>query len=114
MKIQGKARAAGAKIAFDPNYRPRGWHDPKKAKELLAAAGQTNIQLTLQAPNGRWAMDKDIAQAVAKIAHAFGMKVLATRRTWALPPPEGISPASLADVLAKSDAVSLHWATSPR
>ncbi|HTG10521.1 MAG TPA: ABC transporter substrate-binding protein, partial [Candidatus Eisenbacteria bacterium] len=40
-------------------------YNPQKAKELLAAAGQTNLTLTLQAPNGRWAMDKDIAQAVA-------------------------------------------------
>src|SRR5262249_35802539 len=40
-------------------------YNPKKAKELLAAAGQTNLTLVLQAPNGRWAMDKDVAQAVA-------------------------------------------------
>lgn len=26
------ARQAGARIAFDPNYRPRGWHDPKAAR----------------------------------------------------------------------------------
>ena len=49
-------------------------YDPKKAKELLAAAGQTNLTLTLQAPNGRWAMDKDIAQAVAGQLTENGIK----------------------------------------
>src|SRR5438034_8560164 len=49
-------------------------YDPKKAKELLAAAGQTNLTLTLQAPNGRWAMDKDIAQAVAGAPTENGIK----------------------------------------
>src|SRR2546427_1310347 len=49
---------------YDPSI-PVYEYNPKKAKELLAAAGQSNITLTLQAPNGRWAMDKDIAQAVA-------------------------------------------------
>ena len=50
----------------------------------------------------------DIGQAVAKIANAFGMNVIATRRTWALPAPEGVKPASLSEVLSQSDVVSLH------
>jgi peptide/nickel transport system substrate-binding protein len=49
-------------------------YSPKKAKELLAAAGQTNLSLTIQAPNGRWAMDKDIAQAVAGQLTENGIK----------------------------------------
>jgi peptide/nickel transport system substrate-binding protein len=49
-------------------------YNPKKAKELLTAAGQTNLSLTLQAPNGRWAMDKDIAQAVAGQLTENGIK----------------------------------------
>jgi peptide/nickel transport system substrate-binding protein len=49
-------------------------YNPKKAKELLAAAGQANLSLTLQAPNGRWAMDKDIAQAVAGQLTENGIK----------------------------------------
>jgi peptide/nickel transport system substrate-binding protein len=49
-------------------------YNPKKAKELLAAAGQTNLTLTIQAPNGRWAMDKDIAQAVAGQLTENGIK----------------------------------------
>lgn len=50
----------------------------------------------------------DIAQSVAKIARAFGMKVLAARRTWAVPPPEGVTAVSLDEVFRQSDAVSLH------
>ena len=50
----------------------------------------------------------DIAQAVARIAQAFGMKVIATRRQWTSPPPEGIVAASLDEVLSQSDVVSLH------
>jgi len=58
---------------YDPSI-PFYDYNPKKAKELLAAAGQTNLQLTLQAPNGRWAMDKDIAQAVAGQLTENGIK----------------------------------------
>src|SRR2546425_690544 len=58
---------------YDPSI-PVYEYNPKKAKELLAAAGQSNITLTLQAPNGRWAMDKDIAQAVAGQLTENGIK----------------------------------------
>jgi len=58
---------------YDPSI-PFYEYNPKKAKELLAAAGQTNLTLTLQAPNGRWAMDKDIAQAVAGQLTENGIK----------------------------------------
>lgn len=50
----------------------------------------------------------DIGSAVAKIALAFGMKVIAARRTWALPPPDGITAASIEDVFRQSDVISLH------
>lgn len=50
----------------------------------------------------------DIGASVARIALAFGMKVIATRRTWAVQPPEGITPAPLDKVLSESDVVSLH------
>jgi len=50
----------------------------------------------------------DIGQAVARIANALGMRVLAARRTWNVAPPEGVTPAPLADVLSQSDVVSLH------
>jgi glycerate dehydrogenase len=50
----------------------------------------------------------DIGSAVARIAIAFGMKVLASRREWKTPPPEGVTPASVDEVFAQSDAISLH------
>lgn len=50
----------------------------------------------------------DIAQAVARIAQAFGMNVIATRRQWSTPPPAGIVAASLDEVLSQSDVISLH------
>ncbi len=50
----------------------------------------------------------DIGSAVARIALAFGMKVKATRRTWAVPPPEGVEAVSLDRIFAESDVVSLH------
>src|SRR5262245_22424238 len=58
---------------YDPAI-PVYEYNPQKAKELLAAAGQSNLTLTLQAPNGRWAMDKDIAQAVAGQLTETGIK----------------------------------------
>lgn len=50
----------------------------------------------------------DIGSSVARIALAFGMKVLASKREWKTPPPEGVTPASIDEVFAQSDAISLH------
>jgi len=50
----------------------------------------------------------DIGSSVARIAVAFGMKVLASKRDWKTPPPEGVTPASIDEVFAHSDAISLH------
>ena len=41
-----QARAAGAKIAFDPNYRPRGWPEPEAARAAFTAMlRQTDLAL---------------------------------------------------------------------
>lgn len=50
----------------------------------------------------------DIGSAVARIGIAFGMKVLAARRTWAVAPPAGIRAASIDEVFQEADVVSLH------
>jgi glycerate dehydrogenase len=50
----------------------------------------------------------DIGSAVARIAVAFGMKVLASKREWKSPPPEGVTAASIDEIFAQSDAISLH------
>lgn len=50
----------------------------------------------------------DIGSAVGRIATAFGMKVLASKREWKTPAPEGVTPASIDDIFAQSDAITLH------
>ena len=55
----------------------------------------------------------DIGAAVSQIALAFGMKVLANRRTWATPPPAGIHPATHEEIFSQSDIISLHCPLTP-
>jgi glycerate dehydrogenase len=50
----------------------------------------------------------DIGSTVGRIAVAFGMKVLASKREWKTPPPEGVQPASIETVFEESDIISLH------
>ena len=50
----------------------------------------------------------DIGSAVARIAIAFGMNVLASKREWKSAPPEGVKAASIEEIFAQSDAISLH------
>jgi glycerate dehydrogenase len=50
----------------------------------------------------------DIGASVARIGLAFGMKVLASKRTWSQSPPEGVTPAETDEIFAESDVISLH------
>ena len=50
----------------------------------------------------------DIGGSVARIALAFGMKVLASRREWKTPPPDGVTPVSSDEIFKSSDVISLH------
>lgn len=50
----------------------------------------------------------EIGSAVARIAVAFGMKVLASKRTWKEPPPSGVEAAEIDDIFRQSDVISLH------
>ena len=54
-----------------------------------------------------------IGQAVARIARAFGMRVLANRRDMSSAPPDGVAYASLDRIFSESDVVSLHCPLSP-
>lgn len=49
-----------------------------------------------------------IGQAVARLARAFGMQVLAYSPRRPIPPEDGVSPADLDTLLARSDVLSLH------
>ena len=50
----------------------------------------------------------DIGASVARIGLAFGMKVLASKRTWSQPPPDGVTPAETDEIFSQSDVISLH------
>lgn len=50
----------------------------------------------------------EIGSAVARIGSAFGMKVLASKRTWKEPPPAGVEAAEIDDIFRQSDVISLH------
>lgn len=50
----------------------------------------------------------DIGASVARIGLAFGMKVLASKRTWSQPPPERVTPAETDEIFSQSDVISLH------
>lgn len=49
-----------------------------------------------------------IGSAVARIGAAFGMKILASKRSWKENPPAGIEAASVEDILKHADVISLH------
>jgi glycerate dehydrogenase len=50
----------------------------------------------------------EIGSAVARIGSAFGMKVLASKRTWKEPPPAGVEAAEIDDIFRQCDVISLH------
>jgi ABC-type transport system substrate-binding protein len=50
-------------------------YNPTKAKQLLAAAGASNMSLTMQAPSGHYIQDYAVAQAVAGDLRAIGLSV---------------------------------------
>lgn len=49
-----------------------------------------------------------IGTAVARIGAAFGMKILASKRSWKENPSAGIDAASVEDILKNADVISLH------
>jgi len=49
-----------------------------------------------------------IGSAVARIGSAFGMNVLASKRSWKETPPAGITVASVDEILRQADVISLH------
>ncbi len=58
-------------------------HNPGKAKELLAEAGYANgFKLTFTAPNGRYMMDKEVAEAIKSQLEAVGLQVELKMPEW--------------------------------
>ena len=61
-------------FGFDPNLKPYTY-DPAKAKKLLAEAGYPNgFKVEFDSPSGRYVMDKEVAEAVAKMLNAIGVQ----------------------------------------
>ena len=50
-------------------------YDPNKAKQMLSAAGASNLSLKFVAPTGRYIQDFQAAQAIANDLSAVGVKV---------------------------------------
>ncbi len=51
-------------------------YDPTKAKQLLAEAGYANgFEATFKFPSGRFAQDREVAEAVANMLQKVGVKV---------------------------------------
>ena len=74
------ARARGARIAFDNNYRPDLWGGVAEAREVLSAAWQrTDIALPGAADAARLYADRDAA-ATAERLRALGVGEVAVKR----------------------------------
>ncbi len=57
-------------------------HDPKKARELLAQAGQSGLKLKLWSPKGRFVKDYELAQAVQQDLAAAGVGASLSTMEW--------------------------------
>jgi 2-dehydro-3-deoxygluconokinase len=69
----GTARAGGSKIAFDPNFRPRGWPDPAAARAAFTDALRlTDLALPSQSDEKLLFGDAD-AEATAARMRALGV-----------------------------------------
>jgi len=81
----GYAKVAGELLPppmFGTNGRPVDKYDPKKAKELLTAAGYPDgFEITLGTPNDRYINDSQIAQAVAQMLVRIGIKTKVDAQT---------------------------------
>ena len=112
-------RARGARIAFDSNFRPRGWPDPAEARAAFARAialadtvlaGVEDFSLlqgeTL-APGAVIARLRaaGVREAVVKLAEP-GCIVVAGGRETAVPPPEAVTPV---DTTAAGDSFAAAY-----
>lgn len=75
-KIMGGFAVPSWQLVYgSEDAKAKGWYNPAKAKELLAQAGYPGgFEMTLSAPNDRFVNDARIAQTVAQMLTAVGIK----------------------------------------
>jgi peptide/nickel transport system substrate-binding protein len=69
-------------IGYDASLPPYEYN-PQKAKQLLAESGYKGQPVTMGAPVGRYAMDKQINEAIAGMFRAIGLNVQFEALAWA-------------------------------
>jgi len=71
-----------ATFGYDPSVKPYPY-DPEKAKALLKEAGYRNgITLTFNSPSGRYAKDKEFAEAIADQLSKVGINIKLNVHEW--------------------------------
>ena len=58
-------------------------YDPEKARALLKAAGAEGATMNMGAPNGRYIMDRQVAEAVQGYLQKIGLKATLETPEWA-------------------------------
>lgn len=85
--LRGKAQAATTPIApmilGGDAKLPAYNYDPAKARELLKAAGAEGATINMGSSNGRYIMDKQVAEAVQGYLQKVGLKVNLETPEWA-------------------------------
>jgi peptide/nickel transport system substrate-binding protein len=82
-------------------------YDPNKAKQMLAAAGASNLSIKFWAPTGRYIQDFQAAQAIANDLTAAGVKVDGPKTSdW----PSYLGTINVPPDKAKADLHLLGWA----
>ncbi len=68
---------------YNPNLQPRYTYDPERAKQLLAQAGYPNgVDVELYTPVGRYTQDKQVAEAMAQMLTAVGIRTRLMTPEW--------------------------------